>query len=205
MHLKLYSILLFVSLLICCKSQPEINKLFVDDILAYRAVQMQNLSQSDSSPLAKTDLKHLSFFDPNEEFNVTAIVQKLKPKESITIKTYSGIEKEYIEYAKLTFSVRNKPYEITAHKNIKTMRMPQYRNKMFLMFTDLTTGESTYGGGRYIYLDESELVDGKIPLDFNKAFNPYCAYADGYNCPIPPRENDLAIKIEAGEKDYVKK
>jgi len=193
-----------ILMLICCKSQPKINPDFLADITAYRAEQIENLSLTDASPLSTAAVKNLSFYEPDETFRVISTVEKLKPKESITIDTYSGIEKEFIEYAKLTFSVKGKAFILITHKNLKSMRMPQYRNKMFLMFTDMTTGVSTYGGGRYIYIDESELVDGMIPLDFNKAFNPYCAYSDGFNCPIPPRENDLAIKIEAGEKDFNK-
>jgi len=189
---------------LCCKTQAPINKAFLEDINAYRSDQMNTLSQSDASPLSKEDVKKLSFYAPDQDFRVIAHVEKVSPKESITIDTYSGKEQEFIEYAKLTFTVKDKPYSLMTHKNLKSMRMPQYRNKMFLMFTDLTTGQSTYGGGRYIYIDESDLNNGKIQLDFNKAFNPYCAYSDGYNCPIPPKENDLPFRVEAGEKDFVK-
>lgn len=190
--------------ILSCKTQAPINTAFLKNIKEYRSDQMDKLSQSEASPLSKADAKKLSFYEPDEDFRVIADVEKISPKESITIDTYSGKEQEFIEYAKLTFSVKDKPYSLMTHKNLKSMRMPQYRNKMFLMFTDLTTGESTYGGGRYIYIDESDLNNGKIQLDFNKAFNPYCAYSDGYNCPIPPKENDLPFKVEAGEKNFTK-
>jgi uncharacterized protein (DUF1684 family) len=71
-----------------------------------------------------------------------------------------------------------------------------------LAFTDLTNGEDTYGGGRYIDLYISDIAEGHITIDFNKAYNPYCAYSDGYNCPIPPASNSINLEIKAGEKMY---
>lgn len=204
MHLKSFFSFILIVFILACKTQAPINEAFLENISSYRSDQMNTLSQTDRSPLSKTDVKKLSFYKPDIDFRVIANVEKLAPKESIIIETYSGKEQDFIEYAKLTFSVKDKPYSLITHKNLKSMRMPQYRNKMFLMFTDLTTGETTYGGGRYIYIDESDLQNGQITLDFNKAFNPYCAYADGFNCPIPPKENDLPFKVEAGEKNFTK-
>jgi hypothetical protein len=79
------------------------------------------------------------------------------------------------------------------------MKTPLYRDYLFIPFTDLTNSNETYGGGRYI---EAKIpVEGELlELDFNKCFNPYCHYSTGYNCPVPPRENFLNTKIEAGEK-----
>jgi uncharacterized protein (DUF1684 family) len=74
------------------------------------------------------------------------------------------------------------------------------------MFTDKTTGDQTYHAGRYIDLKIGDINDGKVVIDFNKAYNPYCAYVKGkYSCPIPPRENYLPVAMEAGEKNFGKK
>jgi len=82
------------------------------------------------------------------------------------------------------------------------MTHPIYKNHIFIPFTDLTNGEETYGGGRYI---DATIPKGKsITLDFNYSYNPYCHYTEGYNCPIPPKENFLDIKIKAGEKIWKK-
>jgi hypothetical protein len=72
----------------------------------------------------------------------------------------------------------------------------------FIPFTDLTTGEESYGGGRYIDLEGLQRNEEKLVLDFNIAYNPYCAFTDYYSCPIPPEENNLPVAIEAGEKIY---
>jgi uncharacterized protein (DUF1684 family) len=80
--------------------------------------------------------------------------------------------------------------------------MPQYKDYLYLPFKDFTNGESTYGGGRYLDFKMSDIQENQtIIIDFNKAYNPYCAYSDGYSCPIPPSENHLQVFIEAGEKN----
>jgi uncharacterized protein (DUF1684 family) len=84
------------------------------------------------------------------------------------------------------------------------LKDPKYKDHLFIPFTDGTTYTETYGGGRYIDLSVNDIKNGKIELDFNKCYNPYCAYAGGFNCPIPPVENRLPVAIKAGEKLYGK-
>jgi uncharacterized protein len=79
----------------------------------------------------------------------------------------------------------------------------QYKNYLFLPFTDATTGIETYESGRYIDLQINDIKNNEVLIDFNKAYNPYCAYVSGvYNCPVPPKENHLIVAILAGEKIY---
>ena len=77
---------------------------------------------------------------------------------------------------------------------------PEYIDYLFLPFTDLTSGDGSYGGGRF--LDTTIPKGDTIVLDFNKAYNPYCAYNSAYSCPIPPKENDLLVRVEAGVKAF---
>ena len=86
--------------------------------------------------------------------------------------------------------------KLNIYQNHRLRKMEKYRNHLFLPFTDLTNGEETYGGGRYIDLSIPD--SDTIIIDFNKAYNPYCAYSSTRSCPIPPRENDLDLKVEAG-------
>ena len=86
------------------------------------------------------------------------------------------------------------------------MSTSKYRDYLGLMFTDKTSGKETYDAGRYIDFNIGDIKNDKLVIDFNKAYNPYCAYVKGkYSCPIPPRENYLPIAIEAGEKNFGKK
>ena len=84
------------------------------------------------------------------------------------------------------------------------MSSEKYKDYLFIPFTDKTSGIETYGGGRYIDLVLSDIVNKTCTIDFNKAYNPYCAYTAGYNCPIPPKENDLPVAIKAGELNFAK-
>ncbi len=118
--------------------------------------------------------------------------------------TYSGKTKEHVAYAVVSFVLGGKPQQLTLYRSLNLMKLPNYRDYLFLPFKDATSGKETYGGGRYIDLRTGDIKDGKVPLDFNRAYNPYCAYEEGYSCPIPPATNRLSMAIEAGEKTYEK-
>ncbi len=148
------------------------------------------------------DRADLSYFDINESYKVEAQFIASNSEESFNIPTYSGQQKEFYNYGKLVFNLKGKERTLIIYRNLNTIKMKKYKNYLFLPFMDLTTGESTYGGGRYIDLETSDIIDNKVILDFNKAYNPYCAYGDGWNCPIPPVENHLEISIKAGEMSY---
>lgn len=116
------------------------------------------------------------------------------------MKTTSEREPQYQSIGTLHFSLQGKQEQLTVYRNIDLSRLPDYVNYLFVPFTDLTNGESTYGGGRYIDL-EGPLADA-VELDFNRAYNPYCAYGGAYSCPIPPEENHVEIAIRAGVLKY---
>lgn len=84
------------------------------------------------------------------------------------------------------------------------MKQKKYKDYLFVPFGDATSGFESYGGGRYLEFEISDIHHNKVQLDFKKAYNPYYAYTAGYNCPIPPKENFLAVSIEGGEKNYEK-
>ncbi len=145
------------------------------------------------------EFKHLNYFQPNPKFNITANFKKDIGKE-FTMLTSSGKEKSFRQYGILSFEIDKKQFELPIYQNIKLMENEKYKDYIFIPFMDLTNDEETYGGGRYI---EAKLPTGDTyNLDFNYSFNPYCHYTTGYNCPIPPRENFLNIRIEAGEKKF---
>lgn len=155
-----------------------------------------------NAPLKEKDIAHLHFFEADDTYQITAKVILLKDQKPFQMPTYDGTSKEFIRYAKVSFKLNGKDLELTLYRNIGLMANPIYRNSLFLPFTDESTGLTTYGGGRYIDLDTRQIEDNQITIDFNKAYNPYCAYSDGYRCPVPPEENDLPVSILAGEKNY---
>jgi hypothetical protein len=105
----------------------------------------------------------------------------------------------------LTFTIHDTTLHLTVYKSLLLSSNSAYANYLFIPFTDITTGDETYGSGRYLDIELSDIKNNFVELDFNKAYNPYCAYSTNYNCPIPPKENNLSIAIKAGEKTFAKK
>lgn len=168
----------------------------------HRAAYKADFIKETRSPLKESDFKDLHFFDPDSTFRVLATVELLANQQIFNMPTYDGTSKEFIRYAKVKFKLGDKQLILTLYKNIALAINPAYKDLLFLPFTDLTNQYTTYGGGRYIDLNLLDIKNKRIIIDFNKAYNPYCAYSDGYRCPIPPEENDLPIEILAGEQKY---
>lgn len=172
------------------KYQDNLNKEYADSI---------------TSPLEKEDLKRfksLHFYPLNTKFYVMANFKRSRGEKKFKMKTSTDRLPEYIKYGEVTFSIDGSTFKLSVYRNIELSKRKEFKKYLFLPFTDLTTGETSYGGGRYIDL---EIPDGKeIIIDFNKAYNPYCAYTHSYSCPIPPPENFLNIKVEAGVMDGLK-
>ncbi len=138
------------------------------------------------------------FFDFNPKFSIASNYKTPRKPKIISIPT-SGVKiKDYSEFAIINFSVDGKEYKITAYR--PSPIIPLYKNLVFILFKDLSAPVDTYGGGRYMDMDIKDFNDGKVVIDFNKAYNPYCAFSDGWNCPIPPLGNHLKLRIVAGEK-----
>ena len=119
--------------------------------------------------------------------------------------TVNGKLKKYIKYAYLHFEINGQKSKLLLFRSVRLMRNPLYRNSLFLPFYDYSNGTKTYGGGRYMDLSISDIKDNTLILDFNRCYNPYCAYTSGYSCPIPPEENTIKSEILAGESAYGKK
>lgn len=157
----------------------------------------------ERSPIKYEQVKDLRFFPINESYKVYCEVEIINSAKAFTLITHTHQKKEYYKYAKLRFTLFDKAYELYVYQSKSLIQKAEYRNALFLPFTDDTNYESTFGGGRYIDLVLEDIKDNKsLVLDFNKSYNPYCAYAAGFNCPIPPKENDLKVKILAGEMNY---
>ncbi|WP_460614963.1 DUF1684 domain-containing protein [Hymenobacter seoulensis] len=104
----------------------------------------------------------------------------------------------YRKYGELHFQLQGKKHKLTVYQSLDLQSNPEYRDYLFVPFTDRTNGHGSYGGGRYLDLRRGQIRDGKLVLDFNRAYNPYCAYGGQYSCPVPPPENRLPVAIQAG-------
>ncbi|KQR71004.1 DUF1684 domain-containing protein [Pedobacter sp. Leaf176] len=188
-------LLLFISLDVFSQSYHE-------QIVKHRENYKQDFIKESNSPLQESDFQNLHFYDADSNYKVIAEVKILKNEKVFKMPTYDGTSKEFYRYAKINFSLNGKATIMTLYKSIALANNPAYKDLLFLPFTDETNKKESYGGGRYIDLSSKEIVNNKIEVDFNKAYNPYCAYSEGYRCPVPPEENDLQMEIKAGEKNY---
>ena len=184
----------------------QTSKSYKKTICKHRKAYKADFLKEERSPIkTKKGLKHLKFYKINQAYQLTCTFERTPQAESFDMATYSGITKKFVQYGTASFEWQGKTYQLAIYQNLLLRRMEKYKEHLFLPFKDITNDETTYGGGRYIDLKISDIKDGKVVIDFNKCYNPWCAFSDGFNCPIPPTENHLDLAIEAGEKKYAKK
>jgi uncharacterized protein (DUF1684 family) len=140
--------------------------------------------------------KGIKFFPISEKYRVKASLSLLKNDSVFELPHSHDATKPYKQYAVASFELLGKSYELLVLEQV--VKKPGAENYLLLPFTDATSNIETYGGGRYIDLDKT--AGTEITIDFNKAYNPYCLYNSKYTCPIPPKENKLPIRVEAGMK-----
>ena len=151
------------------------------------------------------DRQYLHFFPINEKCRVNARVERIYEAPWVKMETSGTEKKVHRTYAILHFQINDTTYKLQVLQSKELMGIKQYSDYLFVPFTDLSCGSESYENGRYIDLLVADLESDSYTLDFNKAYNPYCAYVTGvYNCPIPPKENDLPIAIKAGEMKFAK-
>lgn len=156
------------------------------------------LEESPFSPEKQKKFVGLPYFDINPAYKITASFKKTSKSKAFQMKTTTDRLPLYREFGVLTFEFEGKEIQLTVYQNLELIKKPTYEDYLFLPFRDLTNKTETYGGGRY--LDLRIPTGHSIELDFNLAYNPYCAYSERYSCPIPPKKNNLPIPIRAGEK-----
>ena len=197
---------LFITALINGLYAQESGLSFAEEIEQHRQHYKQEFLDEPRSPLSAKDTAYLDFFPADESWKVTALFSPTPDEEVFDMPTYSGKTAQYRKYGTLTFEREGVSYVLCIYQNIRLLSMEKYQDYLFLPIKDSSNGETTYGGGRYLELTLGDIVerDGQaiMVIDFNKCFNPYCAYSDGYNCPVPPRENHLSIAVNAGEKMF---
>jgi uncharacterized protein (DUF1684 family) len=155
-----------------------------------------------TTPLARkerAEFTGIHHFPINLKYRVTATLEKFDQKDTVIFATSSARKKRYIKYAKAKFKIDGKEQALILYRMADNKR-PEYVNLLFLPFTDLTSNNETYGGGRYIDLTITDA--NTLVIDFNLCYQPYCAYShNGWSCPIPPQENFVNVKIKAGVKN----
>lgn len=180
--------------------QVSPSAMYAKEILAHRDDYKLGFTKNPRSPLKLEDLENLRFFDANLKYKVTCTFKRTPNEKPFELPTSSGKTKPFVKYGVLSFELDGKKMQLTVYQNLSLTSQPKYAQHLFLPFRDETNGDTTYGGGRYIDITIADVEAKKPVLDFNKCYNPWCHYSDGFSCPIPPVENTLKIEIPAGEK-----
>ncbi|RYZ55258.1 MAG: DUF1684 domain-containing protein [Sphingobacteriales bacterium] len=179
---------------------------YEDSIAAHRAEYCQAFITEKRSPLKAADTGFLRFFNPDRLYRVTARFTPSGDTTSFLMPTRSGKTKRFRKYGTASFRLKNGrrwiDETLEIYQSPDLMQQEAYHDQLFIPFTDDTNGGLSYGGGRYIDISTKDIANGSLVIDFNKAYNPYCAYAEGYNCPIPPKANSLRVPVNAGEKAF---
>jgi uncharacterized protein len=151
------------------------------------------------------DKKSMHFFPVSEQYRVTARFERIEEAPWFKMETSGKDKQVYRVYGIVHFKLNDTLLKLEVYESQQLMKVKEYAGHLFIPFTDPTNGEESYENGRYIDLTTGELENGFYVIDFNKAYNPYCAYVSNqYNCPIPPRNNKLVVAVRAGEMKFGK-
>ena len=171
------------------------------EVLEYQKELNESYLNPETTPLKEDELKDfkgLNFYPYNEKFVIKATLERLKNQPVFKMPTSGKNQPNYKRYGILHFTINDQKFQLEVYQNLDLIKMKGYNKHLFLPFIDETSGNETYGAGRYL---DIEIPDGnEILLDFNKAYHPYCAYTIGYSCPITPDVNFLKTEILAGVK-----
>ncbi len=198
--MKTFLSLVFLSVMYFGFSQEKFD---VASIKKFQTELNAEYADAKTSPLTGEDLasfKSLDFYPINEKFFVNAKFIRTEDEKPFEMKTSTDRKPIYIKYGEAHFLIDGKSFHLNIYRNIELSKKEEYKDYLFLPFSDLTCGKQSYIGGKYIDL---KIPQGNtIAIDFNSSYNPYCAYDHKYSCPKVPLENTLNIAIKAGVMKY---
>ncbi|MDB5268312.1 MAG: hypothetical protein JWP58_1352 [Hymenobacter sp.] len=170
-------------------------------VLEFQTALNKEFRDPQESPLTAAEQKTfttLPFFPIEYSYYVEATLVRDSTAQPFAMETSTARRPLYRKYGELRFVLNGQPQHLSIYQNQELLKKPGFEDYLFVPFTDLTNGHGSYGGGRYIDLRIPAAGTKTLALDFNRAYNPSCAYNHGYSCPVPPAENRLSIAIPAG-------
>jgi len=184
--------ILFAIIFTSCAPKYEV------EVQTERDKKNKQFKDGNGSPIPYDDRPNftgLDYFPIDSSYYAVAMLTLAQDVKEITLKTTQGKDRRFKMYAKADFKLKDKPFSLNIYKAIED------GDGFTVLFTDLTSGKTSYEVGRYIDVEINGL---RAILDFNRAYNPYCIYDKKYDCPIPPNGSNLNIEVNAGEKIYKK-
>lgn len=191
-------LIITLSILFVAQISFSQDSAYINIIKEYQAKYVQ-----EHEVVKGNDKQKLQFFPVDGKYKIISRVERIYEAPWFSMETSGKVKKVHRVYAILHFTLNDTICKLYVYQSQKLMAIKEYAESLFIPFTDLTCGEESYENGRYIDLTIQDLESSSYTIDFNKAYNPYCAYVSGiYNCPVPPAENNLQQAIRAGEKKY---
>lgn len=164
--------------------------------------EFKDASKSPLKDKDRRDFNGLDFFKFDSTYVVQAVFTRTEDEQPFKMKTTTDRLATYVKYGEVSFTLKDEDFKLNVYQDQDLLEDEDFEDYLFLPFLDDTNGEETYGAGRYI--DLSIPSGNQMTIDFNTAYNPYCAYNAKFSCPIVPRENYLDAEVKAGVKDYKK-
>ena len=180
-------------------SKPN-SSVYLAQLNKFRSEKNRSFRQAEESPLSttqKAEFDSLKYYPGESAFIPHADVSRNATPDTTLLQMSDNKQEKYLNWGLVKFTINDAPQQLRAY-----LKANGTDSTLFIPFTDLTNGRETYGGGRYLDAALPKLNETEITLDFNRAYNPYCAYNNDYSCPVPPAENRLQVAIPAGEKSF---
>jgi uncharacterized protein (DUF1684 family) len=169
-----------------------------EDVLELRARKDEFFRSHPNSPIPpdrRAAFAGLAYFEHDPALEILAPLEPDPSREEVVMETSTGAQRLFVRAGWVSFTVGGEPARLALYADAA---VPDPR-EFFVPFRDATSGAETYGAGRYV--EASLTDDGEVHLDLNAAYHPFCAYADGWSCPVPPAENRLSVPVRAGERE----
>ena len=176
------------------------NSAYLAQLNKFRGEKNRAFRQSAESPIApaqKARFTSLKYYPGDLAFVPHATISRTETPDTVLIQMSDNKAERYLNWGLLKFRVNDSPQQLRVY-----LKASGRDSTLFIPFTDLTNGHDTYGGGRYLDVPIPPADSTGLVLDFNRAYNPYCAYNNEYSCPVPPAENRVRVAIAAGEKSF---
>ena len=173
---------------------------YVARIEKERHAKNDEFRRVQGSPLSaeqRQEIERLNYYTPNKTYRITAQFEPFPVRDTIAMRLTDGKDEKYLRWGRASSEWQKQQQRLTVFRKANG---PD--TTLFIPFTDKTNGFDTYGGGRYLDAPKPSPDNQEITLDFNTAYNPYCAYNNDYACPVPPADNRLKVAIKAGEKSF---
>lgn len=185
----------------CGKDYTPEQKKYIAEIEKFRKDKddfMKNNSDSPFNQDPKSGFHPLKYYDVNPDYVFKSNLYMYPQKDTVKVFGTKGEERKAVRFGYVNINYKNKIYKINVYKGWTKNNQEYYS----IWFTDETTGKETYGVGRYLDFDMNPDPDYLYTIDFNLAYNPYCAYSPKYSCAIPTKEDHIGLAVEAGEKNF---